>query len=225
MNTIKSRFSKHYLPLTSVTILVGIILHNVWPKKDFITLITDVSGYIAIVLLSISLIIGAINIVMKIKNPVSSYFRRDIGIAGGILAIIHSITGLFVHMRGNMWQYFSVQTSTGYKIRLDDFGIANYTGLLSALLVVALIVTSNDYFIFKLRAKKWKNFQRLSYLMFILAIIHVVYYRLNNPGLVYSFYLPMVACVLALQISGFTIRIKNKNASVSGEIYIGTKEI
>ena len=214
MDKMTSRFMKHYLPLTSVSILVGIILHNVWPKKDFITLITDVSGYIAIVLLSISLIIGAINVVMKRKNPVSSYFRRDIGIAGGILAIIHSITGLFVHMRGNMWQYFSVQTSTGYKIRLDDFGIANYTGLLSALLVVALIVTSNDYFIFKLRAKKWKNFQRLSYLMFILAIIHVVYYRLNNPGLVYSFYLPMVACVLALQISGFTIRIKNKNASV-----------
>lgn len=214
MNIIKSRFSKHYFPLISVTILVGIILHNVWPKKDFITLITDVSGYIAIVLLSISLIIGAINVVMKRKNPVSSYFRRDIGISGGILAVIHSTTGLFVHMRGNMWQYFSVQTSTGYKIRLDDFGIANYTGLLSALLVVALIVTSNDYFILKLRATKWKNFQRLSYLMFILAIIHVVYYRLNNPGLVYSFYLPMVACVLALQISGFTIRIKNKNASV-----------
>lgn len=214
MNTIKSRFSKHYFPLISVTILVGIILHNVWPKKDFITLITDVSGYIAIVLLSISLIIGAINVLMKRKNPVSSYFRRDIGISGGILAVIHSITGLFVHMRGNMWQYFSVQTSTGYKIRLDDFGIANYTGLLSALLVVALIVTSNDYFIFKLRAKKWKNFQRLSYLMFILAIIHVIYYRLNNLGLVYTFYLPMVACVLALQISGFTIRIKNKNASV-----------
>ena len=214
MNTMKSRFMKHYLPLTSVSILVGIILHNVWPKKVLITLITDVSGYIAIVLLSISLIIGAINVLMKRKNPVSSYFRRDIGIAGGILAVIHSITGLFVHMRGNMWQYFSVQTTTGYKIRLDDFGIANYTGLLSALLVVALIVTSNDYFILKLRAKKWKNFQRLSYLMFILAIIHVVYYRLNNPGLVYSFYLPMVACVLALQISGFTIRIKNKNASV-----------
>lgn len=214
MNTIKSRFSKHYFPLISVTILVGIILHNVWPKKDFITLITDVSGYIAIVLLSISLIIGAINVLMKRKNPVSSYFRRDIGISGGILAVIHSTTGLFVHMRGNMWQYFSIQTSTGYKIRLDDFGIANYTGLLSALLVVALIVTSNDYFILKLRTTKWKNFQRLSYLMFILAIIHVIYYRLNNLGLVYTFYLPMVACVLALQISGFTIRIKNKNASV-----------
>lgn len=214
MNIIKSRFSKHYFPLISVTILVGIILHNVWPKKDFITLITDVSGYIAIVLLSISLIIGAINVLMKRKNPVSSYFRRDIGISGGILAVIHSTTGLFVHMRGNMWQYFSIQTSTGYKIRLDDFGIANYTGLLSALLVVALIVTSNDYFILKLRTTKWKNFQRLSYLMFILAIIHVIYYRLNNLGLVYTFYLPMVACVLALQISGFTIRIKNKNASV-----------
>jgi sulfoxide reductase heme-binding subunit YedZ len=147
------------------------------------------------------------------------------GIAGGSLALIHSITGLFVHMRGNMWQYFSVQTATGYKIRLDDFGVANYTGLLSALLVVALLITSNDYFILKLRATKWKNIQRLSYLMFILAIIHIIYYRLNNLGLVYSFYLPMVACVLALQISGYTIRIKNKNASGFGEINTGIKDI
>ena len=207
-----SRFLNHYLPLISVTILLGFILHNVWPKKDFITLITDVSGYIAIVILSISLIIGAINILLKRKNPLSSYLRRDFGISGGIIAVSHSITGLFVHMRGNMWQYFSVQTAFGYKIRLDGFGIANYTGLLSALLVVALIVTSNDYFIVKLRATKWKNIQRLSYLMFILAIIHVIYYRLKNPGLLYSFYLPMVAVVLAFQSYGY-ITIKRNQKS------------
>lgn len=225
MNTLKYRRLKHYLPITSVLIMTGIILHFIWPKKDLITLITDVSGYVAIVLLSISLIIGAFNVLMKRKNAVSSYFRRDIGISGGILAVIHSITGLFVHMRGNMWQYFSVQTDTGFKIRLDDFGIANYTGILSALLIVVLLVTSSDYFISKLQVKKWKNIQRLSYPMFILAIIHVIYYRLNNSGLLYSFYLPMVASVLVFQVSGFIIRIKNKNASISGKIDIQTKEI
>ena len=215
MDTLKYRCLKHYLPITSALIMTGIILHFIWPKKDLITLITDVSGYVAIVLLSISLIIGAFNVLMKRKNPVSSYFRRDIGVSGGILAVIHSITGLFVHMRGNMWQYFSVQTGTGIKIRLDDFGIANYTGLLSALLIVVLLVTSSDYFISKLQVKKWKNIQRLSYLMFILAIIHIIYYRLNNPGPVYYFYLPIIAVVLAFQVFGFWKRIKNSDTSKS----------
>lgn len=205
----KDRLIKHYLPLLLFSIAIGVIFHLIWAKKDLITLITDVSGYISVVVISISLIIGSINILLNRKNPVSSYFRRDIGITGGILAVIHSVTGLFVHFRGNMWQYFSVKTNTGYQIRLDDFGLANYTGLISTLLIFVLLITSNDYFILKLRVANWKNIQRLSYLMFILAIIHVIYYRLNNPGLVYYFYLPITAVVLTFQASGFIRRIKN----------------
>lgn len=207
----KYRLLKHYLPLILASVVVGIVLHLVWNKKDLITIAADISGYLAIILLAISLIIGPVNILMKRKNMVSSYFRRDIGILGGILAVIHSVTGLFVHLRGNMWQYFLEKAGNGFKIRLDDFGLANYTGLLSALLILILLITSNDYFIYKLK-NRWKNIQRLSYLMFILAIIHIIYYRLNNPGLIYSLYLPMIAVVLAFQAYGF-ITIKRKQIS------------
>lgn len=211
----KTRLLKHYLPLSLISIIIGTIFYFIWTKKDLITIITDVSGYIAIVLISVSLTIGSINILLNRINPTSSYFRRDIGVFSGILVLIHSLFGLFVHLRGNMWQYFFHKTNNGYSIRFDDFGLANYTGLLSALLIIALLVTSNDYFVVQLKVTIWKNIQRLSYLMFILAIIHIIFYRLNNPGLIYYFYLPLAAVVLIFQASGFLKRINNDKTRIS----------
>lgn len=211
----KTRLLKHYLPLSLISIIIGTIFYFIWTKKDLITIITDVSGYIAIVLISVSLTIGSINILLNRINPTSSYFRRDIGVFSGILVLIHSLFGLFVHLRGNMWQYFFHMTKNAYSIRLDDFGLANYTGLLSALVIIVLLVTSNDYFVVQLKVTFWKNIQRLSYLMFILAIIHIIFYRLNNPGLIYYFYLPLAAVVLIFQASGFLKRIKNDKTRIS----------
>ena len=158
----KSRLTNHYFPLIVLTLLIGLIFHFIWAKKDLITLTTDVFGYIAIVILAFTLIIGSINILLKRKNPTSSYFRRDIGIMGGILAVLHSVLGLFVHFRGNMWQYYLTKTSFGHTIRLDEFGIANYTGLLSGILILLLLATSNDYLFWKLQTR-WKKIQRFSY--------------------------------------------------------------
>lgn len=210
MNMLKSRLIRHYLPLAITSVLTGIVFHLIWPKKDFITLLADASGYLAIVIIVISLIIGSVNILLKRKNPTSTYLRRDIGITAGILTVIHSISGLFVHLRGNMWQYFSVKTDSGFSIRLDDFGLANYTGLLSTLLIIVLLVTSNDYSLSKLKATTWKNIQRLSYLMFIFAIIHVVYYRIvmTNLDLIYYFYIPILAVVFIFQGAGLFVKIR-----------------
>jgi len=109
-----------------------------------------------------------------------------------------------------MWQYFSVKTDSGYSIRLDDFGLANYTGLISTLLIIVLLATSNDYSLAKLKAPTWKNIQRLSYLMFIFAIIHVVYYRIvmTNLDLIYYFYIPVLAVVFIFQGAGLFVKIR-----------------
>jgi len=109
-----------------------------------------------------------------------------------------------------MWQYFSVKTDSGYSIRLDDFGLANYTGLLSTLLVIVLLVTSNDYTLMKLKTAHWKNIQRLSYFMFLIALVHVIYYRVvgNNLNLIYYFYVPILIVVLTFQGAGIFVKIR-----------------
>jgi len=83
MNKLKSRLIRHYIPLSIISVLTGIVFHLLWPKKDFITLLADASGYLAIVIIVISLIIGSINILLKRKNPTSTYFRRELALPPG----------------------------------------------------------------------------------------------------------------------------------------------
>jgi methionine sulfoxide reductase heme-binding subunit len=208
MNEFVLRFKRHYLPLLFLTFVAAIFFYICRGNRNTITFITQATGYISLIILSASLIIGSINLLMKIKNPVSTYFRRDISIVGGTLAILHSVTGLFVHLRGKTWLYFMNESENGYSIRLDNFGLANYSGLLSALIILFLLIISNDYFLKKLSPSNWKNLQRLSYIMYILIIIHCYYYRIGkeNLSLFYLFYIPLVLIILTLQVIG--IRLK-----------------
>lgn len=194
--------------MSVLTVLTVVAFSYRNPKWDFITLIADSSAYMAIVLIAGSLIIGPINILLKYKNPTSTYFRRDIGISAGVITLIHSICGLFVHLRGQMWKYFFERNDQGYFIPFDDFRLANYTGLLSTLLIVAVLVTSNDYSMMKLTVTRWKNIQRLSYVMFLFAIVHVIYFRrvMDNPSLLYSFYLPLLVVVAGFQGIGAWVK-------------------
>jgi len=212
MLTIKTRLKKHYLPSLFLILLFGLFLHFIWPKRDLITIVTDTTGYVGILALFISLLIGPVNLLLKRNNPVSNHLRRDIGVVGGILAVIHSVTGLFVHLRGNNWKYFLNKTDHGYTIRLDNFGLANYFGLISVLLILLVLLSSNDYSLKKLGQTTWKNIQRLSYLIFILAILHSVYYRVvaNNHFLIFYLYIPLFVIVLLFQNMGIWIKLRDK---------------
>jgi sulfoxide reductase heme-binding subunit YedZ len=212
MEEIYFRLKKHYLPLLALVFIVGLFFYFNKANRDTITFITQASGYISTILLSISLILGPISLLLKNNSPVSTYFRRDISITGGLLAVIHSIAGLFVHLRGKTWLYFLNQTKSGYSIRLDNFGLANYTGLISALIIILLIITSNDFMLRKLNPYRWKNLQRLSYLMFILIIIHCYYYRIGkqNLDLIYWLYLPVLTIVLIFQLIGVWVKTQAK---------------
>ena len=127
MNEIIQRIKKHYLPLLYLVFTAGLILKLVWNNRDAITFIAQSTGFISITILTISLITGSVNLILKHKNPISTYLRRDISIVGGVLAVIHSVTGLFVHLRGKNWQYFLTKSDHGYAIRHDHFGLANYS--------------------------------------------------------------------------------------------------
>lgn len=209
MNKLILRLKKHYLPFIFTVLIVGLIFYLKKPYRDFITYITDTTGYVSIIGIAILLIIGTVNLLLKHKNPISTYFRRDLGITAGILAIIHSITGLFVHLRGKNWQYFFIKVEHGYSIRLDNFGLANYTGLISSFIIILLLITSNDYLLRKLNSTNWKIIQRFTYLMYVLAIIHCVYYRivLNKINLIYYLYLPLFIIVLLFQLIGIRLKL------------------
>jgi sulfoxide reductase heme-binding subunit YedZ len=208
------RLKNHYMPLISLVFIAGLIFYFKTANRDTINLITQATGYISLVILAISLVLGSINLLLKHKNSISTYLRRDISIIGGGLAVTHSITGLFVHLRGKTWLYFLNQNEYGYSVRLDNFGLANYSGLISALIIMLLLITSNDYLIKKLNPGNWKKIQRLSYFMFILTLIHCYFYRIGKENLyiLYWFYIPLFAIVLTFQLIGINLRLtRDKN--------------
>ncbi len=91
--------------------------------------------------------------------------------AGG-LSVLHSAIGQCVHLRGRPWLYYiyDPKQHRGFALRRDVFGFSNDTGLLAALVVIALLATSNDYFLCRRWAGRgWKRLQRWNYAAFALG--------------------------------------------------------
>lgn len=215
MSTLKTRFKFHYLPMTVITIVSSYIFYELWETMSAIPFITYASGYIGIFFLAFSLLLGPINLMLNRKNPISTYLRRDMGIFGGILSLVHSVIGLFMHFTGKPWLYFVEEVVQGYAIRFGFFGMANHTGLLGALIIILLLAISNDYSLRNLKAVKWKNLQRFTYLMFVLVILHSIFYRINadKEDLIMYLYLPLFMVVLIFQIIGMRLKMRKQTES------------
>ncbi len=148
-NRILKRLKRHHLPLLLLSFVSVAALYATRDYKDVLTRASFATAYPAIVLLALTLLIGPWNWLRKQPNPVSSDLRRDLGIWAGILSLVHTGVGQCVHLRGRPWLYYvygSTEHHHAFPLRHDAFGWANYTGAVSALVVIALLATSNDYF-------------------------------------------------------------------------------
>jgi sulfoxide reductase heme-binding subunit YedZ len=93
-------------------------------------------------------------------------------------------------------------------LRHDTFGWANHLGLLAGLLLVLLLLLSNDWSLARLGARRWKGLQRWNYAVFALAIAHAVLYQVLEKriiGWVMTFAI-LSALVIAMQVAGFRSR-------------------
>ncbi len=139
---------------------------------------TTATGYIALGLLGLTLLIGPANLLLRRRIPISSYLARDTGMWAAIVSVIHVIAGFFVHgppapLVKRILFYFFAPDSTPLT---NNFGWGNWTGLAATVIVVGLLVISNDFALRKLKARRWKNLQRLNYVLFALVIAHAIYY-------------------------------------------------
>lgn len=171
------------------------------------------TGYVSIILLGLSLVIGPYNVYTKRLNPMSSDIRRDVGIWCGVIGLAHVIIGIQVHM-GNIWLYFfkRVEGEGAFKLRADLFGAANYFGLAATVILLILLLLSNDLSLKLLKPSRWKMFQRWNYILFLTVLIHAVMYQsIENRMLpvVTVFCIIMIIPVIG-QVVGFTKKILEK---------------
>jgi len=94
---------------------------------------------------------------------------------------------------------------------ISETRIANYTGLIAALVLLALLATSNDASLRKFGTPGWKQLQRWNYLCFALVAIHTFAYQKgleDQPPLFFGTALAAVFISVSLQITGWYQRTR-----------------
>ena len=115
-------------------------------------------------------------------ESVSSDLRRDLGIWGAVLGLVHIGIGLTVHLRGRMHLGFPPPPEAGarFPLRTDAFGGANHLGVIAGLVLAVLLALSSDRALRRLGPKTWKRWQRLSYVGAIATLGHGVLYSFSS---------------------------------------------
>src|SRR5690349_21408029 len=142
----KSRLWRHHLPLALLSAAACWILYVTRPYPDVITRLSFATAWPALALLAATLIIGPWRILQGKAPILSQDLRRDIGIWGGSLAVLHAVIGNCEHLRGRPWLYYVYEKMDEHLVPLrhDIFGLSNFTGLFAALILLLLLATSND---------------------------------------------------------------------------------
>lgn len=168
------------------------------------------TAYAAYFLVAWALIVGPLNVIRGNANPVHSPMRRDIGIAGGLMAVAHTVVGLQVHAGGQLVRYFLPPPVLNSSDKL--FLAANWMGLVSIILLAALVVISNNPSLRSLGLQTWKLLQRGAYPAAVLATLHGLAFQLLEKR---SRPLIVLVALVAILVTGLQLqgwRIKRQTA-------------
>jgi sulfoxide reductase heme-binding subunit YedZ len=208
---LKSRLWRHHLPLALLSAAIVWLFYVTRPYDDIITRLSFSTAWPALVLLTVTLAIGPWRVLTRKSSALSVDLRRDIGIWAGILGVLHAGVGQCVHLRGRPWLYYAYEKTQEHlvPVRHDIFGFSNFTGLFAALILLALLVTSNDASLRKLGLPGWKSLQRWNYVCFGLTVLHTFGYLVGIEGLEAAAIITATLCVAItawLQWAGYRHR-------------------
>jgi sulfoxide reductase heme-binding subunit YedZ len=202
----------HHAVLAIVSVVLCTATFAALPDSDAIWRLSMATAYVALALLAVTLLIGPLKVLRDRHGTLSDDLRRDTGIWAAIFGIVHVIVGIQIHM-GSPWLYFFYGAEPRprlwpFPVRVDVFGVANYAGLAATLVLVLLLLLSNDLSLRSLGSRWWKRLQQLSYVALGGVALHsILYQRLEERQLrwVVLFWVILLAAV-TLQLVGFRIR-------------------
>lgn len=191
-------------------------------SSSFNVILADGLGYVSLLLLATTLLIGPANLLRKRRNPVNINLRRDAGIWCALTALLHVFFAFQIYEKGDILFYFLKRGEEGFRPQLNVFGTANFVGAAATLVMLALLVLSNDLSLKRLKGKRWKFMQRFNYLLSILVIVHTVAYQLFNgrDTIFLAGVGGLVAVTVAVQGTGVYIslqRNRKRRAGYDGE--------
>jgi methionine sulfoxide reductase heme-binding subunit len=173
---VRRRILLHHVPLALASAGALVVLIGLAPAHGSFSIqrVASPTGDVALVFLAVTLLIGPANLLLRRRNPVNSYLRRDVGTWTAIWSVVHVVVGFQGH-GGGAFGFAHYFVADGRPLT-NSFGMGNWTGLAATVIVVLLLVLSNDRYLRELKSRRWKGLQRLNYTLFGLVVLHAVYY-------------------------------------------------
>lgn len=173
---LRRRFLLHHVPLALVSGTALAALVAVSPSHGGFSMsrLTSATGDVALALLAGTLLIGPANLLLRRRNPVNNYLRRDVGTWTAMFSLLHVIVA-FQGRSNSAFGFVDYFFADGMPLT-SSFGVGNWTGLAATVVVVGLLVISTDRYLRELKARRWKDLQRLNYTLFVLVVVHAASY-------------------------------------------------
>ena len=123
------------------------------------------------------------------------------------MAVAHTVIGLQVHVDGDLSRYFLPPPVIHRTDAL--FLVANWIGLVSALLLAGLVIISNNPSLKNLGLQTWKFLQRWAYPAASLAALHGVAFQLLERRSK-----PAIALVVVSSVGVIALQLKGRQAKL-----------
>ena len=140
--TLQQRLLYHHLPLAVASGACFLLVFALVNSKYLPFRLSMATAYTGALLLGVTLVLGVLKVLRGETSPVSTDWRRDVGIWAALFGLGYVVIGLQVHSPGRMWTYFLYPTeqTRSFPLRIDSFGWANHLGLFAGLLLVLILV-------------------------------------------------------------------------------------
>jgi len=174
------------------------------------TLLDEVSlatAYICLILMAVALSLGPLRALRSEPLVLNNYLRRDIGIWSALAGLVHLFVATELSMNEPYMEAYVNHSSGGLSdaMRMDLFSWGSIVGFLVGILVLLLLVLSNNKIMKLVGATWWKRLQRFAYPAFALTLVHGFAFQALEARniLMIGVVVAVFIGVLLLQVSGF----------------------
>lgn len=179
-------------------------------------------GDASLVLLAVSMALGPLTRFVRGAMPLLP-FRREIGIQGCLLVLVHAAIILVGWVQWDLMRLFGFEWHPEllvYVMFQPGFGLANAIGIAALVLAALLAATSSDVAMRRLGVSGWKFLQMGVLPMWWLTVAHVAYFLFMHflsfhratpePNPLQPWFVALVALVLGLRTAAYwrTVRMR-----------------
>ena len=177
----------------------------------------------SLILIALSMAIGPLARLAAVFRAAIPW-RRELGIYGVLLAIIHTVVILVGWVEWDFMRLFGYEFNPQagvYVMFRHGFGLANVIGIMALLYGIVLAMASNNWSQRLLGGSVWKHLQQSAYVLWMLFVVHTAYFlylhfqdfhrSVPEPNWAQMPFATLVVLISGIQAAAFIKTWRSKN--------------